>query len=318
METCPICDFNATIHKMDNDGPLKILCGKCGEFILTKDALKFYNDNKQNNWQSKLSFWIRSHQGGKIEIDIRMLRNLPDRIKLPDLFEQTNNLILWIGKESDCEYNKEIELDDEKLQSIVGCLSIEGVDYILQHLKNEKIIGVESNQGLSTGWLTFKGWEKYSELNKPTSKTKIAFMAMKYNEPDLEDIFRNHIIKAVQQTGFEIDLLKDVLKAGLIDDQLRVQIRRAKFLVVDLTHGNNGAYWEAGYAEGLSKPVIYLCKKSVFDNPEMKPHFDTNHLATVTWEKGTIVEDMKNLNAIIRNTFPKEAIMKDKDEKVIN
>ena len=38
-------------------------------------------------------------------------------------------------------------------------------------------------------------------------------------------------------------------------------IRDAKFVIADLTHDNNGAYWEAGYAEGLGKPVIYICEK---------------------------------------------------------
>ncbi len=43
-----------------------------------------------------------------------------------------------------------------------------------------------------------------------------------------------------------------------------VQIRDAKFVIADLTHGNDGAYWEAGYAEGLGKPVAYICEKEEF------------------------------------------------------
>ena len=54
-------------------------------------------------------------------------------------------------------------------------------------------------------------------------------------------------------------------KAGLIDDRLRVEIRTSRFLIADLTHENAGAYWEAGFAEGLGKPVIYTCEKSKFD-----------------------------------------------------
>jgi len=312
MGKCPICSFEAELIPRDNDGPLKVSCKKCGIFILTKDAIKFYKgiSSDKTNLPIQLSHWIRTHQGGEI-IDIKFLREFPSNYKLPNPFEQANNLIYWLGSQLGDNYGSEIEIDTEILTSIIGSKSREDVEFVIKHLKGDNIIHNQSSMGYSSGGLTFKGWAKYDELNKPTSKTKIAFMAMKYNEPNLEDIFHNHIIKAVQQTGFEIDLLKDVLKAGLIDDQLRVQIRRAKFLIAELTHGNNGAYWEAGYADGLSKPVIYLCKKSVFDNPETKPHFDTNHLATVTWEKETIVEDMKNLKAIIRNTFHTEALMED-------
>ena len=36
------------------------------------------------------------------------------------------------------------------------------------------------------------------------------------------------------------------------------------FLWPIFTHGDPGAYWEAGFAEGLGKPVIYTCEKDDF------------------------------------------------------
>jgi nucleoside 2-deoxyribosyltransferase len=60
------------------------------------------------------------------------------------------------------------------------------------------------------------------------------------------------------------------------------EIRMCRFLIADLTCGNQGAYWEAGYAEGLGKPVIYTCNKSYFDKEGT--HFDTNHHQTVLWD----------------------------------
>jgi nucleoside 2-deoxyribosyltransferase len=45
-----------------------------------------------------------------------------------------------------------------------------------------------------------------------------------------------------------------------IDDQMRVALRTSRFVVADLTRGNRGAYWEAGFAEGLGRPVIYTCR----------------------------------------------------------
>ncbi len=75
--------------------------------------------------------------------------------------------------------------------------------------------------------------------------------------------------------------MRDVEQAGIIDNIMRVQIAGAAFVLADLTHGNPGAYWEAGYAEGLGKPVVYMCRKDVF---EMRgTHFDTNCCTTVPW-----------------------------------
>ncbi len=55
-------------------------------------------------------------------------------------------------------------------------------------------------------------------------------------------------------------------------------------LICDLTHGNQGAYWEAGYAEGLGIPVLYICSETAFNSKTRKPHFDVNHQEIFTWK----------------------------------
>ena len=62
--------------------------------------------------------------------------------------------------------------------------------------------------------------------------------------------------------------------------------------------GTGGSYWEAGYAEGLGKPVIYICEKAKFD--EVKTHFDTNHSTTVPWSEGKGDEFKRELIATLR------------------
>jgi nucleoside 2-deoxyribosyltransferase len=77
------------------------------------------------------------------------------------------------------------------------------------------------------------------------------------------------------------------------------------FVLVDLTHDNSGAYWEAGYAEGLGKPVIYICEQSKFD--AVKTHFDTNHCTTVMWKADEPAVFTEQLVATLRrslNLFP--------------
>jgi nucleoside 2-deoxyribosyltransferase len=64
-----------------------------------------------------------------------------------------------------------------------------------------------------------------------------------------------------------------------------------------LSDSNAGAYWEAGFAEGLGKPVIYICKAAA----EM--HFDTDHRHTVRWDLSDLDQAAKKLKAVIRNTL---------------
>lgn len=86
-------------------------------------------------------------------------------------------------------------------------------------------------------------------------------------------------------------------------------IRSARFVVADLTHDNNGAYFEAGFAEGLGVPVIYTCEAQKFK--EKKTHFDTNHMHTVPWDITNLDEAGRLLTATIRNTLPADAKLAD-------
>ncbi len=83
---------------------------------------------------------------------------------------------------------------------------------------------------------------------------------------------------SIGETGFDLRLLIDQPKAGVIDNRLRIEIRRSRFVIADLTHHNHGAYWEAGIGEGLGIPVIYTCRRDVLigESNEMI-HFDTRN-----------------------------------------
>ncbi len=149
--------------------------------------------------------------------------------------------------------------------------------------------------------LTLNGWEQYQRLKQGISSTNIAFMAMQFNDKLLDEIYFDHFKPTVEETGFEMRRLDEKPEPGLIDNRLKAEILKSKFMIADLSLGNNGAYWEAGFAEGLGKPVIYTCEQSHFE--KHKTHFDTNHYFTIVWDKGNISEAMELLKATIQMTF---------------
>ena len=134
-------------------------------------------------------------------------------------------------------------------------------------------------------------------------------MAMKFGVPELDNIYQNTFKPAARAAGFELVRLDENPEAGLIDSRLRVEIQSSDFLVADLTHENNGAYWEAGYAEGLGKPVIYTCENEKFKKD--KSHFDTNHHLTVAWDTNNPDAAGEELKAVIRATLPSVAKIED-------
>ena len=132
--------------------------------------------------------------------------------------------------------------------------------------------------------LTLNGWEQYETEKRGEFKGNYGFIAMQFRDSELDPFVKDVVKPAVEEgIGYKLVDMRDIGRAGVIDNIMRTQIRDAAFVIVDLTHDNSGAYWEAGYAEGLGKPVLYICEKTKFD--EKKTHFDTNHCTTVPWSR---------------------------------
>lgn len=150
--------------------------------------------------------------------------------------------------------------------------------------------------------LTLDGWHQYESEKRGEVAGNYGFIAMKFDD-DVLDPFVEGVVKPAVRDGIGYELLhmRDVAQAGIIDNIMRAQIRNSAFVIVDLTHDNSGAYWEAGYAEGLGKPVIYICEKDKFDS--VKTHFDTNHCTTVVWSENEPKEFSQELIATLRRSL---------------
>jgi len=181
------------------------------------------------------------------------------------------------------------------------------VDVLVTGLQSKTVV---SSDG-ADATLSFEGWEYYERLREGTAVYRKAFMAMKFGDAELTRILEDVFKPSARRAGFDLFKLDDVPKAGLIDDRLSVEIQSSDFIVADLTHDNLGAYWEAGYAEGLGKPVIYTCEKSRFTTA--KTHFDTNHHLTILWDLAAPEASGIDLTATIRATLPHIARLTDDD-----
>jgi hypothetical protein len=236
-------------------------------------------------------------------VDSTLANRILETATPPTPQEQADGFIRWFGKLLLDEYapGAILSVSDEEVAAIIGAVSESGVGFIVQGLIHEGLLQGNITTSGSTITLTFSGWQRYDELKRGTPSGRKAFMAMQYNDRELDRIVNEYFRPAVAQTGFALHRLDDEPKAGLIDDRLRVEIQSARFLIVDLTRANRGAYWEAGYAEGLGKPVIFTCEESCFKEDS---HFDTNHHLHVLWHPERLGEAMRRLKDTIRATIP--------------
>ena len=128
--------------------------------------------------------------------------------------------------------------------------------------------------------LSFKGLEYIIKLENEGNNSKNCFIAMSFSE-EAQPI-RNSIKSAIRKTNFEPILIDEVNYESdvTINDAMIGFIRKSKFMVADFTHQKHGVYFEAGFALGLKKPVIYTCHIDDFK----QTHFDTNHYPHIVYE----------------------------------
>ena len=152
------------------------------------------------------------------------------------------------------------------------------------------------------GWITASGWARIEELKRAHLSSRYAFFARKFKNDELDTLYKDCLRRAVAETGY--DLLPVTQRAGHINWIIEDEIRRCRFLIADLSDDNAGAYWEAGFAEGLGKDVIYICREKEKDGKtDKKTHFDTDHRQTVRWDLGNLGQTATRLKAVIRNTL---------------
>lgn len=321
---CPICLImlpdTALQRRLDS---LQVACPVCGDFRIsgTAEAIAASRVAGKPHAAAKVSFALRrmqEHAQWPL-LDSAVLRRILDEVQLPSPREQADNLVLWVGRcLRDEGPHAVVELVAGASAAIMGAIGFDGERYILTALGDRGLVAARPKHGTEGNpWLvglTFDGWERYYELVKETVESRIAFMAMPFGNETLDRVFRDCFRPAVDKTGFSLRRIDDNPPAGLIDNRLRVEIRRARFLIADLTNANAGAYWEAGFCEGLGRPVIYTCEETYFR--EKKTHFDTNHSLTIPWSVSDLSKAERDLKSAIRATLPAQAKPPTDDEVV--
>jgi nucleoside 2-deoxyribosyltransferase len=271
--------------------------------------LQHDNDNRK---RAALSYAIRQQQSG--DEPFVLLSETVERILknsfLPSPYEQANNLLLWIGRNQDSP-GKPFVVKYEDVLGFVGAMALEDIFFLVRQLRESSFLENDGtvSQDVALARLTLAGWEKVDEIERGKVDSRRAFMAMEYDDTELDGLLENNWKPAVKKTGYELYPLSEKPVAGSIMNSMRNEIRKSRFVLADLTYENRGAYWEAGYAEGLGKPVIYLCEKEQFETT--KTHFDVNQQQTVVWDREHLEAAEKQLKLIIRNTLPTEAKLED-------
>lgn len=104
------------------------------------------------------------------------------------------------------------------------------------------------------------------KMDEPTVTTEVvknyAFIAMpiKPDDPELEDVL-DSIKEACNRCGVQAERVDEPASNERITDRIIESIRKAEYVIVDLSQSKPNVFYEAGYAHGFGKIPIYIAKE---------------------------------------------------------
>ena len=179
-------------------------------------------------------------------------------------------------------------VDESLLEGALGAsesINEKELQYFLSYLTESELI--KPSRDNNGGYVVTVQGHEFIEQEIVGDSTNKVFVAMWF-EGEMDSVW-NTIKRAVESAGYEPIRVDLENFDGLIDDKIVSKIRDAKFLIVDLTHGDSGhrgsVYYEAGFARGLKKSVIQTVRKDHLDGnvPTRGVAFDLSHYPVICW-----------------------------------
>lgn len=142
--------------------------------------------------------------------------------------------------------------------------------------------------------ISAEGWKRIDSYTFSNQNSLQGFIAMEFsdNTSEIGDAFS----EAIKKAGYSPMIIRDKEHNNQIVPEILSEIDKSRFLVMDATYPNFGAYYEAGYALGRGKQVIVCCESRIIDGSDKKkkPHFDIAQKSMVIWNnKDELIERLK-------------------------
>jgi hypothetical protein len=291
-----------------NNGNFNVACLRCGSYRISAEAEAFIrNDSFDTEQAANISGYIRENQNIAIlNADLKFLRAL----KTPAVGEKAMKGLLALARKypvggqhisvdfhfakgrakllKDASQCDDLLREAFELQSLCWARSLDELQYVLEEfLAREGLVIVLPTGGFK---LAPRGWARVDELRRGTVDSDKAFVAMSF-DPKYSRFFELGLRPGIQRAGYDPIRIDRVEHNNRIDDEIVATIRQCKFLVADFSVNRGGIYFEAGFAVGLGRPVIWTVQRDELENV----HFDTRQYNFVRWTNDSLPEFAKAL-----------------------
>jgi len=119
-----------------------------------------------------------------------------------------------------------------------------------------------------------------------------------------ESLWTQGFAAAAQAAGYVAERVENREQLNKINDELIVSLRRAAFVIADLTGQAPMTYFVAGFAGGLGKPVFWTCEES--EARDKRLWLETRQSIITTWTRDKPEVFAARLAQRIEATIPGE------------
>lgn len=297
---CPICRRYDHVFVSNVTGGKEAehyKCIRCGNFLISVELKKLLLNGKYKEETFILSGYIAngtrtvnrldddlilviSDNNLEIEINTANVQTIIENTHVPsNPLEMMNSWLLWMAKICNCA-NHSYWIHSDWNYPLVYAHDQNEFEQIINWLEKEGLIESKTTENYNHR-LTLNGWQRVEKLQKDVINSNQAFVATWFDDK-MDPIFNDGIKPALNEMGYDVIWMKILQHNGKIDDRIFAEIRRSGVLIADFTGNRGGVYYEAGFAQGLGIPVIWMCKDV---RKEIKNlHFDTRQYNHIMWK----------------------------------
>jgi nucleoside 2-deoxyribosyltransferase len=300
-KNCPIC--GGPIEKSPAERGYFVECPKCGDFTTHRDIFSVLpHDKVFPKVKHLVSGYYRYCKEYLIEPVAFHWPTNKDKILQQSIVpddKDINRKLDFILKYVDakCESIGQNVIMRPSFDFPIGfCHNDEEFFLLTDHLRDAQLINFQINvmrnamsQVLVPSSypvnITVLGKSRFAESGHSSNQI---FVAMEFS-PEMLEIFSSIRHDVEQATRYKLALVNDFKHNATIDNKIIAEINRSAALIADFSSNNRGAYYEAGYAHGQGKEVIFICKDAPDPNSKDQKrlidgvHFDTRQRNHILW-----------------------------------
>lgn len=261
-------------------------CRVCGKYRLSEYAAQklyefaYYNQPARPNLAENhhlLSAVIRERyeREGRRQVFITDFDEVRAAAKpKDDPFVAVDCILLYVARTTTRAGDK-TSLEPTSDYPIAYARDAQEFEYFIQLAAQVGFLEVESG---SLVRLSPDGWKRLKQLRLQEIDPDSAFVAMTFSG-DLQNTYEQGFEPALRDTGFRAIRVDLIEHNGKIDDRIVADIRKSALVVADFTGHRQNVYFEAGFAMGLGRYVIWTCRESDIS----QAHFDTRQYNHIVW-----------------------------------